>query len=866
MSIAPVPATWFLPRVAMISTSVLAIIVACADFCAPANYVVAIAYAVPLPLTAWTRSQKYLWILTALMIAATLGDLEFGMAPSFPQAMPITIANRIFVILMLLAVAGGVSVRIIMFEANAAQERSLTEQAAQLEVVNDELRQREEEIVRQNEELVSQTEELERQAEELRVTNEELAFRERSLEQLLELSRSMTADLSRSELLDKICEALGVLTQGNASAILERSGNEIEVVCHHGFGHDDVRRKQLPLMQSFASIIMSMGQTGYLEDIRTRPELALPEPAEGEPFLSVLSTPIRIQGKAIGTLDIYSPQPRTWDLSQVSLLESLAAQLSISLQNVELVESIKQERRRFETAFRTVPFGMIVTDDAEGKDIKINPAGASLLGVPSGENISAATAIGVRLRRLITRQNAPVDSHELPLSRALRGEEVLQEFLEYASPRGILSLMFCAAPIYNLESELVGAVAAFADVTELKVMQRELEIRRREAEEASQRKTRFLAAVSHDIRTPANAINLMAELIRRSSSNPELIKDMPDLAARLQANTVALMDLVSDVLDVARFDSGKIEITESEFLLGDLIHDECRQVKPLADDIGLNLIFEPLTRPIWLRTDRVKLGRVIGNLVGNSIKFTKTGTIRITAQFMPYEQGGVLIEVSDTGIGIAPENLLRIFDEFAQLHNPERDRNKGTGLGLAICKRLIDVLGGEITVESESGKGSVFRVKLPASCIAVRLDATYEPAKIADSRSQVFDASRMRLAGMHILIVEDHHTTREGTAQLLRQEGAKVTDVRDGSAAIAALRADHCEVLLLDMMLPDMDGREILRQLQAERHKNLKGVLVLTGDLTSDRMDEINRFGADGLIGKPIEIEKLIAKLETYRK
>jgi signal transduction histidine kinase len=189
--------------------------------------------------------------------------------------------------------------------------------------------------------------------------------------------------------------------------------------------------------------------------------------------------------------------------------------------------------------------------------------------------------------------------------------------------------------------------------------------------------------------------------------------EVPDLAREMQSSALSLVNLLGDVLDVARFDSGRIEIQESEFSLGDLLAEEYRRMQPLAKEKGLVMDFDPPPEPLRVRADRIKLSRVVGNLLGNAIKFTEAGGVRLDADCV--ENGQCRIRVSDTGIGIAPEHQRYIFDEFFQLSNPERDRNKGTGLGLAICKRLVDAMGGRLEVESEPGRGSTFSVLLPVA-------------------------------------------------------------------------------------------------------------------------------------------------------
>ena len=243
----------------------------------------------------------------------------------------------------------------------------------------------------------------------------------------------------------------------------------------------------------------------------------------------------------------------------------------------------------------------------------------------------------------------------------------------------------------------------------------ELERRRREAEEASARKSQLLASASHDIRTPVNTINLMAELIRRTAENPAHAAQLPRLAERLQASARSLADLLSAVLDRAQLDSGHVEYHESTFSLNEMLASSCHDLEPAAQAKTLPLKIEVPERTIWLRTDRVKLQRVISNLLSNAIKFTEHGGVTVTAALTADRVA--MICVQDTGIGIEAQQLERIFTEFEQLHGSDNEGNSGWGLGLAICRRLVKLIGGRITVESELNQGSVFKVRLPPECV-----------------------------------------------------------------------------------------------------------------------------------------------------
>jgi PAS domain S-box-containing protein len=855
----------FLPPVSLPAAGAAALLLAVAlvgaDLATGVWADAAILYGLPLLVVASARSRPLLWGLTAFLTAATFLVWLWERNQVVADVAAVVLVNRVLAALDVLCIAVMLHLGIRAADSLDAQHRALEKQNEELETVNQELGQREEEIVRQNEELQSQTEELERQSEELRVTNEELANHERTLEQLLELSRALTAELGRKEVMQKICEALGVLADGWPSAIVERQGDQLVIPCYHGFGPDGLEAEAIPFDRSFTSLILALGQAGYLEDTRLRPDLVFPRPKGGEPVRAVLSAPLRVRGQCIGAVELYATTPQSWGEGQIAMLESLAAQTSISLQNLELVEVIRQERRRFEAALRTVPLAIAVAEDAEGTQVRLNPAAAAQFGVPSDENVALATPAGARLKRYLFRGDRRLADEDLPLVRALRGEEVHGEELDVVLPANRrLTLLTSAAPIFDGKGRVAGAVCALADITAHKALQRELDLRRREAEEASVRKTRFLASVSHDIRTPVNAINLMAEVIRRSVDNPALVPQIPQMAQRLQANALALADLVTDVLDVARFDFGKVELQETEFSLGDLLTEECRHLLPLAQDKNLELLVEPPERPVWMRSDRVKLARVVGNLVSNAIKFTEAGHVRVSAALGPNRE--VVIRVADTGVGIAAEHLGHIFDEFAQLRNPERNRDKGSGLGLAICRRLVDVMGGTITVDSGLGRGSVFTVRLPSSCVVMRLGGAAErdaaPRRARPARGTL-------LAGLRILLVEDHSTTRETTAQILLDEGATVREAADGGTAQRFVLEEPWDVILLDMMLPDVDGREILKQVGARRPAALKAVVVMTGDLTSERQDEVKQLGADALVGKPIDVDRLIEMLQTLQ-
>jgi signal transduction histidine kinase/response regulator RpfG family c-di-GMP phosphodiesterase len=390
-------------------------------------------------------------------------------------------------------------------------------------------------------------------------------------------------------------------------------------------------------------------------------------------------------------------------------------------------------------------------------------------------------------------------------------------------------------------------------------LQRELDHRREEAEDASQRKTRFLAAVSHDVRTPANAISLTAEVIKKAGEDPQYAHEIPEMAESLRANAKLLVELVSDVLDLARFDSGKVDVEASEFCLQDMVGREITQYQALARSAGLSLDGSTNSSPIWMRSDRMKLARVLSNLIGNAIKFTDRG--RVEVQCTQADNGLVEIHVHDTGVGIQPTHLEHIFDEFFQIKNPERDRSKGTGLGLAICKRLVDAIGCALTVRSRFGEGTTFTIRIPQELV-IAAPGTRDGVVQQQQQPQPALAAQ-RLAGRLVLLVEDHVSTRAAFSRLLTAQGATVETAGDGREALRVLAHHAPDVVLLDLMLPDMDGREVLRRLAKDRPANLRCVLAVSGDVTEERRREVESLGADGLAAKPLQIGELVERVCT---
>jgi signal transduction histidine kinase len=275
--------------------------------------------------------------------------------------------------------------------------------------------------------------------------------------------------------------------------------------------------------------------------------------------------------------------------------------------------------------------------------------------------------------------------------------------------------LLVVALLLHLWVRAVDALAAQS--RSLAEQNRELDRMRQLAFEASAQKTQLLATVSHDIGTPLSVIDVVAGLILRKANEPDVALNIRDLVDRLRRNTRSVSTLRSALIDIAALDAGRVPYTPTLFSLNDCFEEMRQQLLPLAEDKRLQLLIDAPNPPVRVSIDRTHLLRVLTNLVTNAIKYTDAGHVALGASVSP--DGELLIRVSDSGIGMSPEDVDRIFDEYGQLGNPQRDHHhEGWGLGLAICRRLVAGMGGTLSVASEPDRGSTFTVRLPASCLA----------------------------------------------------------------------------------------------------------------------------------------------------
>jgi signal transduction histidine kinase/CheY-like chemotaxis protein/HAMP domain-containing protein len=388
---------------------------------------------------------------------------------------------------------------------------------------------------------------------------------------------------------------------------------------------------------------------------------------------------------------------------------------------------------------------------------------------------------------------------------------------------------------------------------QLKSKAEELALQKEKAEDSTRLKSQFLASMSHELRTPMNSILGLTELIldkaQLSTKNKERLEVVLKSGKRL-------MGLINDILDLSKIESGKMEIREEDVLLEEIIEDVANTVSPLILEKGLDFnIKRNCNTRLIIYTDRIRVTQVLINLIGNAIKFTQKGKIELSVSFN--EERMLMFSVIDTGIGISESNKKIIFEEFRQIDGTTTKKYNGTGLGLAISKKILDLIGGDIWVESVEGKGSVFSFTIPIK---------YQQDRIKRAASNINPELLRKNARNPVLIIDDDQEVRYTIGQYLVSNGYETIFAEDGETAIKLALEKQPFAITLDLLLPNRDGWSILKELK--ENPKTKDIPVILVSIIGDKNLGFG-LGAFEYFVKPISAEKLISafkKLESIAK
>ena len=404
-------------------------------------------------------------------------------------------------------------------------------------------------------------------------------------------------------------------------------------------------------------------------------------------------------------------------------------------------------------------------------------------------------------------------------------------------------------------SEAPHLIAFMSDIRRRKQAETELLHAKSEAEAANAAKSEFLANMSHEIRTPLNAILGLTYLLRQEA----LQLAQKNRVEKIDVAGRHLLSLINDILDLSKIEAGKLVLENGNFHLSAVLDNVGSIVRDSAVDKGLSLAIDPDGVPVWLWGDVTRLRQSLLNLAGNAVKFTQCGGIRIGARLISQQDEALIVrfEVVDTGIGLTPEQQERLFQPFQQADSTTSRTYGGTGLGLSLTRRLVEIMGGKVGVESIHGAGSTFWFEVPLQSGHGPMPSVIDEAGPADAVAQLW----ARHHGARVLLVEDNIINAEVVLELLHGVGLDVTTAGNGRIAVERAVEQTFDLVLMDMQMPEMGGLEATRIVRVLPGWAEVPIIALTANAFAEDRDACLEAGMNDVLAKPVEPAKLYAVL-----
>jgi signal transduction histidine kinase/DNA-binding response OmpR family regulator len=642
------------------------------------------------------------------------------------------------------------------------------------------------------------------------------------------------------------------------------------------------------------------GRVIHITDVTMDEEYDWPEAQKAGEYRTLLGVPLLRHGTPIGAMTLGRRAVRPFTARQIELVQTFADQAVIAIENVRLFDEVQartQELARSVSelqALGEVTHAVNSTLDLEtvlntivAKAVQLSSTDAGAIYVLSNlrQKFRLRATYGMSDQLVEEFRNQKVGLGEPYIGWATQRRDPIQvPDLDEEPPSGIRDLVLRAGyrallvvPLLRPD-HIVGALVVrrrapglfpqstidllqtFAAQSVLAIQNArlfsEIEQKSRELQLASQHKSQFLANMSHELRTPLNAIIGLTEMLREEAEGAEFASFTEPLE-RVHRAGKHLLGLINDVLDLSKIEAGRVELHEEDFDLAVLARELVVTAQPLADKNGNRLALESAFGTAPMRGDEMRLRQVLLNLLSNACKFTDNGTV--TLRILGSRRGevaGYTMSVADTGIGMTADQLARIFSEFTQADTSTTRRYGGTGLGLAISRRLVEMMGGTIAVESAPGEGSTFRVWLPAT------PGGPPSAAVGTEIGASAGTAASRAGAPTVLVIDDDPDARDLLRRFLAREGFDTLTAVDAAEGLRLARQFRPTLITLDVVMPRMDGWAVLRELKADPAVAAIPVVMLS---ILDEQQKGFALGAADYLTKPFDPDRLRSVLQAHR-
>lgn len=527
-------------------------------------------------------------------------------------------------------------------------------------------------------------------------------------------------------------------------------------------------------------------------------------------------------------------------------LQSLTRDITRQRQFEQQIRQSEAKAQRLALVAKHTHNGVIITD-AEGRTEWINEGFTRMTGYTMAE------MVGEKPGHLLQGPDSQQTAVDYMNEMLARREPFNVELINYNKVQKAYWVRIECQPLFDETGTLTGFMAIESNITERKQYEAALKQAKEKAEEAARAKSEFLANMSHEIRTPMNAIIGLTGLLL----DTELSKQQQEFIETLRTSGNSLLLIINDILDFSKIEAGKLEIEQQPFNLHACVQETIDLLSPKATQKELNLNYHVGDNvPRLILGDATRVRQVLVNLVGNAVKFTETGqvVVAVNAEAQSEENFEIQVSVQDTGIGIPRERMDRLFASFSQVDASTTRRFGGTGLGLVISKRLVEAMNGRIWVESEPGRGSTFSFTFLTEAVRGIQRPQAQPSKSTVNPDQ--------LRPLRILLAEDNAINQKVALRMLERIGYRADVAGNGLEAVAALKRQTYDVVLMDVQMPEMDGEEATRHIRLNLPTAQQPyIIALTANALKGDRERFLAAGMDDYLSKPVRYQELAQAL-----